>query len=95
LVRDPIVELLSPVTVDDELMGELISMELDNDTGKPSVPVLNGFWLLSDEAVLELLRAVLKALKLVAVSVCEPRDVEDDVGSIRSVVLVLVFPNSG
>ena len=42
LVRDPIVELVSPIAVDDELMGELVSMELDDDTGKPSVPVLSG-----------------------------------------------------
>jgi hypothetical protein len=44
LVRDPIVELLiSPVPVDDEVMGELVSLELDDDdTGKPSVPVLSG-----------------------------------------------------
>jgi hypothetical protein len=44
LVRDPIVELLiSPVPVDDEVMGEFVSLELDDDdTGKPSVPVLSG-----------------------------------------------------
>jgi hypothetical protein len=42
-VRDAIVELLiSTVAVDDEIMGDLVSMELDDDTGKPSVPVLSG-----------------------------------------------------
>jgi hypothetical protein len=39
-VGDQIVELLvSPVAIDEEVVGELVSMELDDVNGNPSVPV--------------------------------------------------------
>lgn len=43
LVRDPIVKLLvSPTAIDNEVMDELVSMELDDANGNPSVPVGGG-----------------------------------------------------
>jgi hypothetical protein len=43
LVRDPVAKLLvSPLAIDDEVMGVLVSKELDDADGDPSVPVGGG-----------------------------------------------------